>query len=262
MSVHLLVDGEIAHSSPKVMLFDKDGTLIDIHHYWVSMIRIRADRIVQRWFLDQKENRQMKDALIDAMGVDLKTGRMKPEGPVGIKPRTFIVSVVAQKVRDAGCDISDDEMESLFVEVDQLTAQDLLPLLRLLPGVESLLQQIDECQVPSVIVSTDITSRARKAMEVLQLDRYFAAIIGADQVENTKPAPDLAELALQHVNVEMTDAVVIGDHPVDVQMGLAAGVGLSIGVLTGLSSKSAFREYECQVVADLTSISMVCSHVG
>jgi phosphoglycolate phosphatase len=261
MRTRLIIDGEVSCLSPKVVLFDKDGTIIDIHHYWTSMIRIRANLIVQRWQLDQKERNKMKDVLIDAMGVDLQTGLMKEDGPVGVKPRPFIVNIVAQKVRDAGCNISDTEIESLFVEVDRLTAQDLYPLLKLLPGVENLLKQLHTCKVPTVIVSTDITSRARKAVEELGLNKYFYAIIGADLVENTKPAPDLAKLALQYVNVEAADAVVIGDHPVDIQMGKTANLGLGIGVLTGLSSSLSFRSYDCPVVTDLTLISMECTHV-
>ena len=260
-TLQLLIDGKPVHSSPKVILFDKDGTLIDVHHYWTSMIRLRADHIVDRWFINHNESRKIKDAIIEAMGVDLKTKRMRPDGPVGIKPRQFIVNVAAQQVRNAGCEILDDEMESLFCEVDRITAKYLSPLLDLLPGVKSLLQQLHQYHITSIIVSTDITSRARNAMKDLKLDQYFSAIIGADQVKNTKPAPDLVEFALQNINVERSDAIVIGDHPVDIQMGLAAGVGLNIGVLTGLSSQIAFMEYDCLTVRDLTSISLGYSNV-
>ena len=173
MSVQLLIDDEVAYADPEVILFDKDGTLIDIHHYWTSMIRIRSALIVERWFETYPDRQEVEYQLIDVMGVDLQLGRMKPEGPVGIKPRPFIVNVAAEVVRHHGLDISNDEMERLFTEVDQSTAEDLLSLLHLLPGAKNLLQQLKEKGIASIIVSTDITSRARKAMEVLHLDQYF-----------------------------------------------------------------------------------------
>lgn len=261
MNSQILIDGKIVHDSPKVVLFDKDGTLIDIHHYWASMIRIRSEKIVQRWFPTIVDQKKIKDTLIDVMGVDLQSGRMKPDGPVGIKPRPFIVDVAADVVRKEGCDISHDEMESLFTEVDFATSKEMLPLLKVLPGVEDLLVKLQQCGILSVIVSTDITSRARKAMEVLQLNHYFSEIIGGDLVEHTKPAPDLAALALARVNCDTDSAVVIGDHPVDILMGHNAAIGSNIGVLTGLSDDSAFIGHECHVVSDLQSIMVIRSDV-
>ena len=257
MSAQLQIGSEVAYAAPEVVLFDKDGTIIDIHHYWASMIRIRSALIVERWFAEDGAREVIESRLIDAMGVDLQSGRMKPEGPVGVKPRPFIVNVAAEQVRDHGADIGNEEMEALFAEVDQKTSEDLLPLLKLLPGAKALLKRLKEERIASVIVSTDITPRARKAMEALQLDHYFDDIIGADQVAHTKPAADLAYLALERSGATPMGAVVIGDHPVDVEMGSAAGVGLNVGVLTGLADETAFDGLECQVVKDLTEIEIL-----
>ena len=256
MSVQLLIEGDVVHPAVEAILFDKDGTLVDIHHYWSSMIRIRADLIVKRWFARHHDRDVIECALIDAMGVSQQSGRMKPEGPVGVKPRSFIVDVAAETACIYGACVSNMEMERLFAEVDQATENELLPLLRVLPGVESLLGQLGEAGVASVIVSTDITPRARKAMEVLSLDGCFKEIIGGDQVVNSKPATDLTELALQRLGCRPEHAVVIGDHPVDVMMGSAVGVGLNIGVLTGLSSENSFAGLDCRIVHDLTAINI------
>jgi len=188
------------------------------------------------------------------MGVDLISGRMKSDGPVGIKPRSFIVDVAANLVRSKGCFIENKDMESLFDEIDILTSKDMLPLLRLLPGSQALLERLQQCGILSVIVSTDITERACRAMQVLQLDHYFTEIIGGDLVDNTKPSPDLAELALSRTGIDPTDAVIIGDHPVDIEMGINASISASIGVLTGLSDSAVFDNYECHVASDLTSL--------
>lgn len=259
MSCQLLIEDEVVHPSPGVVLFDKDGTLIDIHHYWASMIRIRSEWIVERWFSGAQQSPRIAIDLQEAMGVDTQAWRMKPDGPVGIKPRPFIVDVAASVVRENGQQIDNEQMEALFKEVDESTAKEMLPLLKILPGVEELLESLKRCGIQSLVVSTDITSRARKAMETLQLDHFFAEILGGDMVENTKPAVDLAELALEYSQCDVESAVVIGDHPVDIKMGVNANIDTNIGVLTGLSDQQAFDDLGCWTITNLKSIEVVCS---
>jgi len=254
----ILANGIPIQQNIKLVLFDKDGTLIDIHHYWASMIKIRASKIIERWFSSTENSHLIQQSLITAMGVNLETNRMKPEGPVGVKPRAYIVKVATQIVKDNGIQITNADMENLFSDVDSQTSLNLKPLLILLPGVLPLLQKLKTCKISMAVVSTDITSRTRKSMQVLELDDFFCKIIGGDEVANTKPAPDLAELVMQTKNYSPAETMVIGDHPVDIEMGESAGILTNIGVLTGLSDKSRFNNYECITIPDLTAIEVHC----
>ena len=254
---NLLVDGEILLDNIEAVIFDKDGTLIDIHHYWSSMIKIRASLITLKYFNNNEKDR-IKNNLIDIMGVNLETDKMKPNGPVGVKPRSYIVGIVADFVRKNGCNISNNEVEEIFKKTDQKTSQDMLPLLKILPGVKELLIQLKQCGIHSTIVSTDITSRACIAMKTLKLDKYFTKIIGADLVNNSKPAPDMAKLALSDIDCKASSVVMIGDHPVDVKMGESINAGLNIGVLTGLSDSNMFDNLNCIVINNLNHIKVSC----
>jgi len=190
------------------------------------------------------------------MGVDVVSGQMKPEGPVGVKPRPFIVSVAVATTRQANVKMDEVRMEALFAEIDRRTEADLLPLLRLLPGVEEFLGELMAQGVAAAVVSTDITSRATVAMRALGIDYYFRAIVGGDAVMHTKPAADLAHAALNRGGHESSRSVVIGDHPVDIQMGRNAGCAKTIAVLTGLSDRSAFMGLDCLVVPNLTHLTV------
>lgn len=249
--------GEIVLAEPQLVLFDKDGTLIDIHHYWASMIRLRARRLREILFPACADGEAAQAHIESAMGIDQASGRMRPEGPVGVKPRPFNVEVTRNALLDLGIEASADRIESLFAEVDAATGDDLLPLLKLLPGVPVLLDALDQRDVAMGIVSTDITARAKQAMDVLGLSRYFRFVLGGDAVARSKPAPDLVEAALGKGAYTRECTIVVGDHPVDIQMGCAAGVGANIGVLTGLSGEQAFVGLDCVVVPDLTFLSIV-----
>jgi phosphoglycolate phosphatase len=253
----LSINGKVVSLNIEAVIFDKDGTLIDVHHYWSSMIKMRAALIVKKWFPDV-DSVKIQDDLIDAMGVDLTSGKIKPNGPVGIKPRFFIVDVAAQIVRLNKKNISNDEIEDIFLQVDQETSDNILPLLKLLPCVMQLLNDLHRCGVTIMLATTDITSRARMAMKALGIEHFFSEIIGGDAVKSTKPSPDLASIVIERCNVDKHKTVVIGDHPVDVQMGISAETCYNIGVLTGLSDVNAFDELDCFVVDNLKSIQVDC----
>ena len=217
------------------------------------MIAVRSDVISNRLFSLSNVRDEVKSDLIRAMGFDLISGRINPEGPVGVNSRSFVINIVKDVLKYYGADVGSDDVEEMFSEVDRDTAGNLTPFLKLLPGVELLLEQLRD-MIPAVIVTTDITVRAVNAMEALNIDHYFANIIGGDQVENTKPSSDLVVLACDRNGTSPKGAVVIGDHPVDIQMGSAAGVSLNIGVLTGLSNKSSFDGMSCSTVENLTRV--------
>src|SRR3990167_9822573 len=82
----------------RLIIFDKDGTLIDIHYYWAAIIRLRAQKIQEILFSRSSDPAQIRNRLAETMGLDIKTGRLKPEGPVVLKPRSFIVKTVAEAV--------------------------------------------------------------------------------------------------------------------------------------------------------------------
>ena len=240
----------------KLVLFDKDGTLIDIHHYWVSMIKLRAELLVKRYF--NGANNEIKNKLVDLMGVNVRDNKMKPDGPVGIKPREFIVDIVTRFLIENKINVSNNKIESLFKEVDESTEADILPLLSVLPNVRELLKSLKDCHIKIAIVSTDITHRAIAAMRALKLDGFFDIIVGGDAVEKTKPSADLALYVMNKLNVSANNSLVIGDHLVDLQMAQSAKIFANIGVLTGMSNKAAFLGENIEIVDNLNSVKVKC----
>ena len=78
------------------------------------------------------------------------------------------------------------------------------------------------------------------------LDRWgirdaFSAIVARDNVRRIKPDPEAVLLALERLALGPTEVLNIGDTPLDVRAGLAAGVA-TVGVLTGAGTEEQLRE--------------------
>lgn len=218
----------------KMVIFDKDGTLIDVHHYWCSMIEFRAEAFVKS--IGEKKNRELYTVLVDAMGIDLKSKKMKAEGPVGIKPRGFIMDVVLDIMKKYEHEYTRERVVDIFEEVDVYSKTQLKKIVKALPAVESVLQELKHAEVKISIATTDLTERAVLAMKALDLEMYFDEIVGADLVLNAKPSADLVVYLLNKHHLDRKDVVVIGDSMADLGMAKSAMCQF-IGVKTGLHNE-------------------------
>lgn len=69
--------------------------------------------------------------------------------------------------------------------------------------------------------------------------------VSSDQVQNSRPAPDMIFKAMQLLEIRDSNSVInIGDTPSDLQSGINAGCFLSLGVTNGTHSFSQLKEFE------------------
>ena len=82
----------------------------------------------------------------------------------------------------------------------------------------------------------------------------FDVIVTGDDVSNTKPAPDLLDVALERVGLEAEDVVVVGDSVWD--MAAAARIGaVPVGVATGGTSAAELEAAGAELTyADLSAL--------
>lgn len=224
-----------------MVIFDKDGTLIDVHHYWCSMIEFRAKFFIDSLKISKKE--KLYNELIDTMGIDLKTKKMKAEGPVGIKPRSFIVDVALRTIRKYDDTYSKEMVENIFKKVDEYSISKINVIVKALPDVERLLEDLKNANIEIAIATTDLSHRALLAMQSLGLDKYFTEIVGANLVNNAKPNPDLVEYILRKSGLSKEEVIVVGDSMADLGMAKNAKCKF-LGVKTGLYTNEFISQSE------------------
>jgi phosphoglycolate phosphatase-like HAD superfamily hydrolase len=106
----------------------------------------------------------------------------------------------------------------------------LIDAIRPLPGASALLEELDRRGLKVVLASSGIKSQTERLITIVGGDEKSQGWTSSDDVESSKPAPDLIEAAIE--KVDGSRSVVVGDAVWDVQAAEKAGL-YSIGLLCG-----------------------------
>lgn len=237
----------------EVMIFDKDGTLMELHHYWTMMVSLRARTICDRLGLEESN---VKDIAF-AMGADLDTGKLRPEGPVGLMKREIVMGAAVNYLAGLGHKNTDSLCFDIFKEVDNLSSKDLRDFVKPIDGAGELLRRASQRGCKIAIATTDRRQRALLAMDFLGFGGMVDMVVGADDVSRPKPDPEQIDLILKTFFIDKSRAVMVGDALTDVRMGINAGVKASIGVLTGFATSQQFMEVTPYVAIDVSQIHII-----
>lgn len=111
---------------------------------------------------------------------------------------------------------------------------------RLLPGVWDVLSQLDRLNVGMAVCSNKAVSFTRELCDALEVARYFAAVLGPEDVAEPKPAPDMLLEAMRRLGVEASRTLYVGDMSIDVETARAAGVPVWV-IATGAQNEDDLR---------------------
>ena len=101
-----------------------------------------------------------------------------------------------------------------------------------IPGSIELLHDLHACGFRLGIATS--SGRALPFLDRWGVRQLFDGIVGREDVEIRKPHPEPVLKCLGHLGLAPQETVYIGDSPIDIQAGKAAG-SYTIGVLTGTS---------------------------
>lgn len=174
---------------PRAVLFDWDNTLVDTWHViHASLYDTFTALDMTPWTLAETKSwvrRSMRDSFPELFGVRARAAQ-----------RLFYDSYESRHLRD----------------------------LRLLPGARDTLTDLAEAGVYLGVVSSKNGSFVRAEAAHLELDGYFAKLVGATDSEHDKPAREAIELALTESDVAPgPDVWYVGDTGIDVVCARNAG---------------------------------------
>jgi HAD superfamily hydrolase (TIGR01509 family) len=106
------------------------------------------------------------------------------------------------------------------------------PALRPLPGARELLEAIAELGWRAVLATSAGEEELSVLRDVLDAEELICAVTSAADAKRAKPHPDIVASALERIEAEPTEAVMLGDTVWDIQAGRRAGVRTA-AVLSG-----------------------------
>ena len=134
--------------------------------------------------------------------------------------------------RELGDEIRDAE-KSLYGE--------MIGEVRAMEGSQSLIDELRERGHRVVLATSAKQEELDHYLDMLDARERADAWTSSEDVESTKPEPDLVHAALQKLDADPGDAMMIGDTPWDVEAAKRAGVA-TIAVRTGGFAAEELRE--------------------
>jgi HAD superfamily hydrolase (TIGR01509 family) len=211
---------------PKAAIFDVDGTLLD-----------SVDLHALAW----------QDAM-QKFGHEVSFEQVRGQiGKGGDKLIPHFLSEDAQ--RDHG-----EEMEEWR---GRRFKTEYLPLLRPFSAVPDLLRRVRHGGLRIAVASSAKKDELDKYLDIAGIADLVDATTCSDDVEESKPAPDIFEVVLKKLGIEGAHAVAIGDTPYDAEAAGKAKIA-TIGVLCGGFTEGSLRQAGCVEVFQGPAALLAC----
>jgi len=215
----------------RLVIFDKNGTMVDQDILLLELAKARKNAV------SKNISEKVAERWEDAVGVDLRTGKIDNAGPLATIPRReellvaatmfYINDVPWRKAIDLASKAYDEADDSMKPPYGSVLFEDVADTLR----------QLKEHELKLAVASTDTHRRTEESFKALGIDSLFDALVGSDDVARGKPFPDMILEVCKISGTNVEDTVIVGDSLSDIQMGLNAGVKACIGVLTGAGTR-------------------------
>jgi beta-phosphoglucomutase len=155
-----------------------------------------------------------------------------------------------------GPDIPDDEIAVLAQEKDALYREMYAPHREAIAGFEDLVNEARERGVALAVATSAPPPNIVFTLDELDLRRHFDAVVGAADVKQGKPHPDVFLKAAAKLGVKPEDCIVFEDAPMGVEA--ARRAGMRAVVITTTLPAEAFSEFDnvIRIVSDYADFSV------
>jgi phosphoglycolate phosphatase-like HAD superfamily hydrolase len=208
----------------QVIIFDKDGTLIDFDHMWGTWTLQLAERLGMVTGLDARE------ALCASYGYDIARGKILLDGKLTYTPMWRLREIMIEVARSLGL----TEQNAVCAVEAAWFVPDPVTLAKPFTDIRKLFTNIQKRGIKIAIATTDDRHPTEVMLEAFGVSHLVDTMVCADDGIKAKPAPDMVTTVCSRLSIEPCKAIVVGDTVADMKMARSAEAGYVIGVLSGV----------------------------
>ena len=119
---------------------------------------------------------------------------------------------------------NDEDKTRMSIEKETAYQQNYKPHLKLIHGLEEFLKESKDAGIKMAIGSAAIMYNIDFVIDGLNIRDYFEAIVGAEDVTDSKPHPETFIKCADRLNIDPSDCLVFEDSPKGTEAALRAGM--------------------------------------
>ncbi|SYX87163.1 Hpr-associated pyrophosphatase [Paenibacillus alvei] len=193
----------------RTVLFDLDGTIIDTNELIIeTFLHILRDKTPSPF---------TREHIIPSMGLTLE-----------------------EQIRIFTGQDQVDELVAAYREYNVARHDELV---REFPYVKEVMADLHASGIQLGVVTTKMRATTERALRMFGLIDYLSTIVTVQDVSHPKPHPEPVLRAVEALQANPTETIMVGDSPADILSANTAGV-ISCGVAWSLKGEAVLRQYE------------------
>lgn len=227
-----------------LMLFDLDGTLVDKDHRNKALAKTRYQAI------EELVSEEAADRWAMLSGVEPDSFTVDDNGPLSKAPRKEDLTVATTAIWLEGMNwfTAKEYAEKAYMEADRIQAKSMIELI---PGTAEVLKALKESGCMLGVATNGSGKTAQQLMKSAGVHELFDVYVGADEVAEGKPMPDMIFEACSRLSIKPKDTVYVGDELVDAIASTRAGCA-GVIIVSGEPDVSGYDAIVLESVAEIT----------
>ncbi len=237
----------------ETILFDKDGTFIDLHFFWGKMTEFRVKEIIKKYHMKN----EFFNKLCLCLGYDIKSGKMLHNGITALYSRSKIIEIFAQDLKKFDVFVSKKELEEIFDLVSSNFHEKLPQYTKPINEAINFIKSVRMHNIKLGIVTSDSKESTLLTLKHFGWEALFDVVIGRESSPHTKESGEPTKLALNAINANPKTTIMIGDAPMDYISAQNAGIKNSILTATGQIEEEELKQTSPYTVKSLNEIIII-----
>jgi pyrophosphatase PpaX len=234
----------------ETVIFDKDGTFIDLHFFWGKMTEKRAEKVSEVFGLQEN----FFEKIGKFLGYDVYSKKMLSDGITALYSRVKIIEIFRGKLEEIGVNTTEEKITEIFDMVSNDFYKEIDKHTKPIEEAIVFIKKLHEMGVKLGIVTSDSVESTKLTLKNFGWEYLFQSVIGRESSSETKESGVPTKLALSELSANPETTIMVGDAPMDFISAKNAGINNTILISTGQVGVNELKKYTPYVLESLKEL--------